>query len=175
MLSWRDEVFWRPVWVTDVLSVTSFTGISCSLTGSWSAVDKHVSVHELWCGWIRLIEVSGGEWDEFGLMHDDGVGFRWSECRPVWVRSRSMESFPVDYRHHFVDDCRTGVANPQVWTVGMRSAVGSVFASVQTGHNWNTWFWNSPGRYASEGGIHDFGPKTTGCLSLVDCRLSVWR
>ena len=42
-----------------------------------------------------------------------------------------MESFPVDYRHPLVDDCRTGVAN----TVGMRPAVGNVFACVQTGHN----------------------------------------
>ena len=99
----------------------------------------------------------------------------WSVCRPVWVRFRSMGSLPVGYRHPVVDDYQIGVANPQVWTVGTCPVVDSGSACVQTVHSWNTWFWNSPDRSVSEGGIHDSNLRTIDFLEVVGGRLFVWR
>ena len=55
-----------------------------------------------------MISESGDEESNDGLIGEDEVGVELSVCRPVWVRSRSRESFPVDYHHLFVDDCPIG-------------------------------------------------------------------
>ena len=61
-----------------------------------------------------MIAESGDEESNDDLMCIDGMGVEWCVFRPVWVRSRSKESFPVDYRHLSVDDCPIGETNQLV-------------------------------------------------------------
>ena len=53
-----------------------------------------------------MITSSDGEDGEDGVVNEDELGVEWSPYRPVWVRSRSMESFPTGCHHPAVDDCR---------------------------------------------------------------------
>ena len=94
-----------------------------------------------------MIAESGDEESNDDLMCGDGMGVEWGVCRPVWVRSRSKGSFPVDYRHFSVDDCPIGETNPLVWTVAKCPAVDNVIAYVRTDRSWNTWSWNNLARY----------------------------
>ena len=53
-----------------------------------------------------MIASPNGEEGEDGVVNEDELGVELSAYRPVWVRSRSMESFPSSYHHHAADDCR---------------------------------------------------------------------
>ena len=47
----------------------------------------------------QMIASSNGEDGEDGVVNEGGLGVEWSAYRPVWVRYRSMDSFPSGYHH----------------------------------------------------------------------------
>ena len=61
-----------------------------------------------------MISELGDEESNDGLIGENDVGVELSACTSVWVRSRSRQSFPVDYLHISVDDCLIGDTSPPV-------------------------------------------------------------
>ena len=121
------------VWYGRRCKILSDVDTSCVSTWSWSAIEAPFSVLEVVWWRIVMIAESGDEESNDGLICEDEVGFEWNVCRPVWVRSRSRKSFPVDYHHLSVDDCPIGDTSLPVWMVVMRPVVGNGTAYARIG------------------------------------------
>ena len=116
---------------TVVISTRSGADRSCFSTGSWSATEAPFSAIVVVWWWLVMISESGDEESNDRLTGEDEVGAEWSACWPVWVRSRSRQSFPVEYHHPSVDDCQTEDTNPPVWMVAMHPDVGNETANAR--------------------------------------------
>ena len=128
----RDWSGTRSVWANEF-------DTSCDSSQSRTTVDAHVSVHEIGCSLVGMIVVSRVCEVGVDVMHEDDMGVEWSTHGPVWVRSRSTESFPGGCFHHVAADYQIEVANLQAWREVKSPVVGSGPACDKILHHWNTW------------------------------------